>query len=123
LRAAWEAFYPSSPADFPTRLVVQQSDGNLALLEPSADNPVYLPSSRSSTSDLRALGLSVIAMEPKAAQRLAEAFSERFGASVRNSERFELVALSGEKPFTDAEARELPAFRDLDGVIPLVLTI
>lgn len=123
LRAAWEAFYPSSPADFPTRLVVQQSDGNLALLEPSADNPVYLPSSRSSTSDLRALGLSVIAMEPKAAQRLAEAFSERFGASVRNSERFELVALSGEEPFADAEATELPAFRDLDGVIPLVLTI
>jgi hypothetical protein len=123
LRAAWEAFYPSSPADFPTRLVVQQSDGNLALLEPSADNPVYLPSSRSSTSDLRALGLSVIAMEPKAAQRLAEDFSERFGASVRNSERFELVALSGDEPFADAEAQELPAFRDLDGVIPLVLTI
>ena len=123
LRAAWEAFYPASSADFPTHLVVQQPDGNLALVEPSADGPVYLPSSRSSTSDLRELGLSVIAMEPKAAQRLSDGFSERFGASVRNSERFELVALSGEEPFAEAEASELPSFRDLDGVIPLVLTI
>jgi hypothetical protein len=123
LRAAWEAFYPTSPADFPTHLVVQQPDGNLALVEPAVDNPVYLPSSRSSTSDLRELGLSVIALEPKAAQRLAEGFSERFGSLVKNSERFELVALSAEGSFVEAEAMELPAFRDLDGVIPLVLTI
>ena len=123
LRAAWETFYPASSTDFPTHLVVQQPDGNLALVEPSAASPVYLPSSRSSTSDLRELGLSVVAMEPKAAQRLADGFLERFGASVRNSERFELVALSGELPIAEVEAAELPSFRDLDGVIPLVLTI
>lgn len=123
LRAAWEAFDPASPADFPKQLVVQQPDGGLALIEPSADRAVYLPSSRSSASDLRELGLSVLAIEPKTAQRLAEGFSRRFGGAVRNSERFELVALSGHQPIAEAGAVELPAFRDLDGVIPLVLTI
>lgn len=123
LRAAWDAFDPASPVAFPAHVVVQQPDGVLALVEPSAANPVYLPSSRSSTSDLRELGLSVIAIEPKAAQRLAEGFSGRFGVAVRNSERFELVAQSGNQPFADSESVELPSFRDLDGVIPLVLTI
>lgn len=123
LRAAWDAFDPASPATFPTQVVVQQPDGNLALVEPTAASPVYLPSSRSSTSDLRELGLSVIAIESKAAQRLADGFSGRFGVSVRNSERFELVALSGGRSIADIESVELPSFRDLDGVIPMVLTI
>lgn len=123
LRAAWEAFEPASPAGFPAHVVVQQPDGVLVLVEPSADRTVYLPSSRSSASDLRELGLSVIAIEAKTAQRLAEGFSARFGGAVRNSERFELVALSGNRPFADTEAVEIPSFRDLDGVIPLVLTI
>lgn len=123
LRAAWDAFHPASPDNFPARVVVQQPDGTLALVEPSAAHPIYLPSSRSSTSDLRERGLSVIAIEPKAAQRLAEGFSARFGPAVRNSERFELVALSGDQPLADVVTLELPLFRDLDGVIPLVLTI
>lgn len=123
LRAAWDAFYPASPAAFPAQIVVQQPDGNLALVEPTAVSRVYLPSSRSSISDLRELGLSVITIESKAAQRLADGFSGRFGATVRNSERFELVALSGGRPFADIESVELPSFRDLDGVIPMVLTI
>ena len=123
LRAAWDAFEPASPTSFPAKVVVQQRDGSLALMKPTAENPVYLPSSRSSTSDLRELGLSVIAIESKTAQRLAEGFSQSFGVAVRNSEHFELVAQSGAGPFADTEAVELPSFRDLDGVIPLVLTI
>lgn len=123
LRAAWDAFDPASPAAFPAQIVVQQPEGNLALVEPTAASPVYLPSNRSSTSDLRELGLSVIAIESKTAQRLADGFSGRFGAAVRNSERFELVALSGGRPLADIETVELPSFRDLDGVIPMVLTI
>lgn len=123
LRSAWDIFDPATPAAFPEHVVVQRPEGALASVQPSAETPVYLPSSRSSTSDLRELGLSVIVIEPKAAQRLSEGFSRRFGVSVRNSERFELVALSGDQAFADGQAVELPSFRELDGVIPLVLTI
>ena len=119
LRAAWDAFDPASPAAFPRHVVVQQPDRALVLVEPSASSPVYLPSSRSSTTDLLELGLSVVAIEPRSAQRLADGFSGRFGLAVRNSERFELVAMSADRPVVDSESLELQSFRDLDGVIPL----
>jgi len=123
LRAAWDAFAPASAAVFPAKIVIQQPTGNLASVRPSEDSPVYLPSERIPAAALRDLGLSVIAIEPKAARRLADDFSSAYGGGVRHSEHFEMAALSGDVPWKDDNSDLLSKFDALDGAIPFLLTI
>lgn len=83
LRDAWEQFRPdgnSVPLEF---VAVRSRDRALRRLKPSVDEPVVLPDQGTLSGVLEDLGMPVLAMQPRAAQRLREWFQSKYVGSVQ----------------------------------------
>lgn len=83
LREAWEQFRPdvnSMPLGF---LPVRSRDRGLQRVQPTALAPVVLPDQAALSGTLEDLGIPVLAMLPRAAQRLREWFGDKYATTVQ----------------------------------------
>lgn len=83
LREAWEQFRPdatSVPLGF---LPVRGRDRGLQRVQPTALAPVVLPDQAALTGTFEELGIPVLAMLPRAAQRLREWFGGKYATTVQ----------------------------------------
>jgi len=123
IRTAWKAFFPTSAANFPSKIIVHQPDGNLSAITPTFESPVYLPSARTTLSSLRDFDLTAVAIEPVDAARLSDGFGAAYPAGVRNAAELQMAALSADSRWAAEGRILLTEFADLDGAIPFILTI
>lgn len=83
LRDAWEQFRPdgnSVPLEY---VAVRSRDRALRRVKPSVEEPVVLPDQGTLSGVLEDLGMPVLAMQPRAAQRLREWFQSKYVGSVQ----------------------------------------
>ena len=82
VRAAWSLFEPEIDGPFPRKLVVKSSS-ELKVLEPSPDNPIFLPDDNSSFHHgLTDYVKNILAIESKDAKRLGEGFKRFFDRGI-----------------------------------------
>lgn len=83
LREAWEQFRPDSTSVSLEFLPVRSRDRGLQRVQPTAQAPVVLPDQTALSGTLEDLGIPVLAMLPRAAQRLREWFQDKCATTVQ----------------------------------------
>jgi hypothetical protein len=105
LRTLWQHFRPELYRDFPRALVVSIAGKQLGVVEPSPDNPVYLPDEEIAIDAGTAFGaLPIVAMFRHDASRLAGAMTAHWGQGTRRLSSVKLEAWSGDTRWTQSEA-------------------
>lgn len=122
VRSAWGAFAPTSGQAFPRKLLVQQ-EKRIVAVTPSAKQPIYIPdAARSFVSSLERFGVSVLAIEPADATRLAAALVAAYGKAVVLTSTLQVLAVADGEPWIEGEAQGLHDTA-LDWVIEVALTL
>ncbi len=83
LREAWEQFRPDSSSVSLELLPVRSRDRGLQRVQPTALAPVVLPDQAALSGTLEDLGLPVLTMLPRVAQRLREWFQANYATNVQ----------------------------------------
>jgi hypothetical protein len=105
LRTLWQHFHPELYPEFPRALVVLIAGKQLCVVEPSSDNPVYLPDEGIATDAGTAFGpLPIVVMFRSDASRLAGPMAVRWGQGVRLLSSVKLEAWSGDTRWTPSGA-------------------
>lgn len=83
LRDAWEQFRPGDGAVPLEYLAIRGRDRVLRRVKPTVEGPVVLPDQGTLSGVLEDLGMPVLAIQPRAAQRLRDWFQSAYGAKVQ----------------------------------------
>ena len=124
VRAAWRAFEPVFSTSFPKKLLVHKGISLLSIHIPDEEHPCYLPNSTKSFTDaMRRFQLPVVAIERSEAERLADQFTTAYPGSIVLASTLRAVPLEDGHQWSGPADGRLQDNDQLDGLIPLVLTI
>ena len=97
-RKGWEMM-PAAADAWPTRIVVGVGD-SVCAWRPTSDAPCDLPPSLAAQADaLNAAGHPLVVIDPKDANRLADALAQAYDGAVRSANDFRSVALADGQPW------------------------
>ena len=123
VRNAWRLFEPIESGPVPELLIVRNGDRQQTTVEPTRENPIYLPNATWAVHAALALhSKPIIVVEPTDAVRLQTWFKRTFGESVLLASELDVVPLVSGVPRAMEGGRPLADF-DLDWLCPVILAI
>ena len=121
VRAAWNLFEPDTEGPFPHKLIVK-SGLELKALEPSPDNPIFLPDDTSSFHyGIENHVKNILAIEASDAKRLGMGFKEFFDRSIRFISDLKAQPLVDGEPWKEKPRGDFFCEGELAWVIPVLM--
>ena len=123
VRTAWSNFTPWEETEFPEKLIVQLKGGQLSVITPSEDSPIYLPdATRTVHEGLSLHSKPVLLIKDSEARRLQDRFREQFGQAILFASELDIVPLIYGDTWI-SENGKLLSDDGFDWIIPLILAI
>lgn len=123
-RDAWSVFQPGPATPLPTTLVVTRGGRAVEAIEPTAEDPVYLPTPAARMAPVGpGAALAVLVITATDGERLRTVFQKQLGEAVQLLASLELVAWAGDAAWhrsANAEPLDASVFRWL---LPFTLTV
>lgn len=121
VRAAWSLFEPDAEGPFPPKLIVK-SGSNLKALDPSPENPIFLPDDTSSFHHgLENHAKNILAIESKDARRLGMGFKRVFGRGIRFISDLKVQPLVDGKSWEETPRGDFFCEGELAWIIPVLM--
>lgn len=122
LRDAWEQFRPDDTSEALEFLPVRSRDRGLQRIQATVQAPVVLPDQAALSGILEDLGMPVLAMLPRVAQRLREWFRSNYTTTVQFASEMLVRPTVGAVPWSD-EKSTLLSDSELSWLIPPLLVL
>lgn len=100
LRDAWEQFRPDATSAHLEYLPVRSRERGLQRVQPSANEPVVLPDQAALSGILEDLGMPVLTMLPRPAQRLREWLRASYASTVQFASEMSILPTLGGAPWS-----------------------
>jgi len=122
LRDGWELFRPGATSTRLKYVPIRTREGGLQRVRPSEEEPVVLPDQATLAGVLEELGIPVLAMLPRAAQRLRDWFRDNYEETVQFASEMSVVPTVAGEPWV-AGRTELLSNSELSWLVTPLLVL